>query len=276
MPNRPVLAATDFGARADRAIDRALMLGEQFGRPVKLIYALDHKTAETVDRAELDRQMEASLPAGAGEVEFLYPEGLPPVAIAAAADEQDAYMLVIGVARYNSIRDFLLGTSVDYVLRNTQRPVLVVKQRPSAPYGDIVAPTDFSKASRYAIERAAEMFPEAKFHIVHAYQIPFEAWQKAEYVHAEVREGEQEKLDEFVATLDLSDSIRATLTSSLLRGSTHQAVAKEISEYGCRLAVVGSHGESGFKHATIGSTTSALLESVTVDMMVVNTAGAES
>lgn len=72
----PIVAATDFSARADRAIDRAILLGEQLGQKVILAHAVDHKEAEVFDRASLDRQMRDVLPeglAGAARVQFTYP-----------------------------------------------------------------------------------------------------------------------------------------------------------------------------------------------------------
>lgn len=275
MTPGPILAATDFGARADRAVDRALMLGKQLQRDVALAHALDFKPEQSIDYAALDKKMASVLPEpDCDRVRFHYPEGSPPSAIAELAEAENAGIIVLGVARYNSLGDYFLGTAVDYVIRNTTRPVLVVKARAREDYRDIVVGTDFSSGSKFAFEQAAKLFPDATFHVVHGYQVPFKSWNRAKYVDDEVRGWSQDELDSFVASLDIDDAVRGRMTSALVRGNSDRAVNEEVERFGAQLVVVGSHGESGFRQAAIGSMTSALLLSTPVDTLVVNVANA--
>lgn len=272
----PIVVATDFSARADRAIDRAIMLGEQLGRPVILVHALDSNEAGASDRPRLDRQMRGVLPehmAGAERVEFRYPEGSAPQALAKAAEEAGAGLVLMGPARHNSLRDFLLGTAVDYTLRHCDQPVLIVKQRPHRPYGTIVVATDFSDPSARAFERALEWFPEAAFHLVHGCHVPFDAWQKGDYVRNELLREARGKMATFFDALPLDDARRKAVQTHVDIDSAFEMVNTIGAVHEADLVVLGSQGESGFRHATIGSTANALLTTTSIDTLMVTNRG---
>jgi nucleotide-binding universal stress UspA family protein len=182
--------------------------------------------------------------------------------------------LVLGPARYNALGDFFLGTAVDYILRNTTRPVLVVKNRANADYREIIAGTDFSPGSANAILTAASMFPDAKVHIVNAWHVPFQAFNKDAYVADEVEREHRRRMDDFLEGLALRNDRLGDATSELVRGSVIDALRKGLEPNPDALVVLGSHGESGFKQATIGSVTSDLLRYLDTDTLVVNAADA--
>lgn len=276
-----IIVATDFTSRADRAIDRALQLGRDTGRPLRFVHAIDPDTRKDHDRAELDRRMEQCVgypegtDQGSGPIEFAYPEGSPPAAIARECETQDCDMLLIGPARYNSLGDFFIGTAVDYVLRNTEKPVLVVKKRVREGYAEIIAGTDFSAASAHAIITAARLFPEAKIHICHAWHVPFEGFNRDGYVATEMEDEERAKLAKFVKLVAEREPRLAEASTGLLRGGAFQAVKDALAHHPDALVVVGSHGASGFRQATLGSNTSDMLRFLDADMLVVNTRAAE-
>lgn len=282
MTNPAILVATDFSSRADRAIDRALQLGRDTKSPVRFLYALEPGKSDTPTLEDLDRRMEQCVgypkgtDQGGGPIEYIYPEGSPPVAIAAACENSDAGMLLIGPARYNSFGDFFLGTAVDYVLRHTTKPVLIVKKRTREAYDQIVAGTDFSPGSAHAIIEAARMFPEAKVHISHAWHVPFEGFQRDGYVATETEGDEAKRLSEFAKQLAEREPRLADATTGLVRGGAFDAVKDGLNRYPNALVAVGSHGATGFRQATLGSNTSDILRFLDADILVVNTKGAAS
>ncbi len=270
----PIVAATDFSARADRAIDRAIMLGEQLGRKVVLAHALDHKQAAMFDQASLDRKMRDVLPEGLGgaaKVEFSYPEGAAPSALAQAASSHDASLVVMGPARHNSLIDYFLGTAVDYTLRHCDQPVLVVKQRPHRPYATILLATDYSKPSAKALEWAMAEFPEAEFHIAHGCHMPFQSLDQAVYSRDDVLAACRAGMRSFVEELSIADGAREKLITHVRIQDPYQIVRSVADQIGADLLVIGSHGESGFRHATIGSVANGLLSSAAIDTLVVKT-----
>ncbi|WP_338242520.1 universal stress protein [Aurantiacibacter hainanensis] len=263
----PIVAATDFSARADRAVDRAIMLAEELGNPVELIHAVEYAPGSTVDRPALDRAMRAVVPETGVEVSFAYPEGSVPAAIARHAEEHDVAMIVLGVARYNSVGDYFLGTAVDRVIRGTSKPVIVVKARPRESYGKILVATDFSDPSREALDWVAAKFPRARISLLHAYSVPFEAWNKASYVAEEIEKEAKARLEAVLD--DLPDAVTSRTIAHVIKGSLCQAVNQLVESEGIDLVAVGSQGETGFRHATIGSQAMSVLENAKVDTVVI-------
>jgi len=262
-----IVAATDFSARADRAVDRALLLGEQLGLGVELVHAIEYAPGSTLDKAALDQRMRDILPKTDARVNFSYPEGSVPAAIAGHAEDTDAALIVLGVARYNTVGDFFLGTAVDRVIRGTSKPVLVVKKRPHHGYGKILVATDFSDPSRRALDWAASTFGDAEIHLLHAFYVPFEAWNKAQYVADEIEEEARKKLSDLRE--ELPEEVRSRTSIHLVRGSLCSAVNEVSRREGIDLVAVGSQGETGFRHATIGSQASSVLENAEVDTLLI-------
>lgn len=178
-------------------------------------------------------------------------------------------MIVTGVARFNHLGDFFLGTAVDYVVRHAVSPVLVVKQRPHRMYEKVVIATDYSQCSLKALVTVAALFPEAELHLVHAYHVPYEAWLTSDEVKGYVKEEAQEELDAFVADPQISDVIRQRLNAKLSYGEVGGAIAREIEAIGADLVAIGTHGRSGFMQAMLGSTAEELLTFVRPDTSMV-------
>jgi nucleotide-binding universal stress UspA family protein len=72
------------------------------------------------------------------------------------------------------VLDVFIGTTAQRVQRLSPVPVLVVRQAPLYGYGRVLIATDFSAASVAAARAARRFFPEATFHVLHAYEAPFE------------------------------------------------------------------------------------------------------
>ncbi|MEL7687469.1 universal stress protein [Citromicrobium bathyomarinum] len=269
MTQHPILVATDFKPRSDRAVDRAVRLARETGRELVVVHAVEDEN-ETKTGPSLQDRVASVMPEDAGSYRCLFPEGSAPRAIAQAVEDEDAFCLVIGVARYNSVGDFFLGTAIDLLLRRSPYPVLIAKERPRTSYDHIVIGTDLSDASKRGVEAAVRMFPQAQLHLVHAFHVPYEAWQNAEYVRKELASAAQEQCDSFTAQLDVSPECREKMTMELVEGSPLTAINKTIRKYDAHLCALTSHGYGGWRQALIGSTVSDLLKTLTIDTLVIH------
>lgn len=263
----PIIATTDFHARADRAIDRAIALGKESGREVIVFHGRTLDPGKEEDAHTISTKIRSVLPHDAGEVQLATRIGHIPQNIAACADDNNADLIVMGVAKHNSLGDFILGTVVDDVIRRTPRPVLVVKQRPQKPYTRIAIATDFSVFSLAATEWAATFFPGAELHLMHAFHMPYQAWNNADYVAKELESYAKEEMQTFIG--DLPPAIAARVTTHIANGTVASAMNRLIASQGIDCVVLGSHGETGFRHAMIGSQANDLLTSVPVDTAIV-------
>ncbi|MBB5986448.1 universal stress protein [Sphingobium lignivorans] len=262
----PVLVATDLSARSDRAIDRALSLGAAWGKPVEVIHVVDPGEARQ-DHDALEAAVRAVLPDPAADVRILLPEGSAPAKIAEAG--QGAALIVTGVARTHSLGDYFLGTAVDYVVRHADTPVLVVKQRPHAPYARLLIASDLSDCSRAALITAVRLFPAAHVRLVHAYHVPYEAWLDSEEGHTQLLCEVERDVAQFLSHPDISTALRGRIEIDLRFGSTDGAIRRSLAEDRPDLVVLGTHGKSALAHAVIGRTAEALLSWVPVDTLMV-------
>ena len=267
MKSGPILAATDLTARSDRAVDRAFLLGEQFSRPVCVVHVIESDGEG--DAAEVEEKVRETMPQGSGETRVFIPAGEAPQQIARVAEECDAAIICVGPARFNSLCDFFLGTAVDYIAREAECPLLVVKQRPREPYDSVIFATDFSDNSRRALEKAASLFPDARFHLLHAFHVPYAAWNRAEYVGEELQLQEQSAMDDFIASLGEVAGLRGRVDGRVARGNLFQGIYEAAEEFGAKLVAFGTHGASEFRHATIGSVANELLTNLTLDSLII-------
>ena len=171
----------------------------------------------------------------------------------------DLGLIITGVARYNSVGDIFLGNPVDHLVQYARHPVLIVKQKPMRPYKNIVVATDFSDCSLFALNTAAELFPDTNLHLLHAYHEPYESWLKSEEVKIEVRSEEQALMDRFLAKRAIYDETFERLNASIEKGELGAVLQDKIEQTKSDLIVLGAHGRSGFSAATSGSKAKAIL-----------------
>lgn len=269
MPTAPIIVATDLSPRSDRAVDRAFHLGRQLSLPVKVVHVLSAEEHAGIDQGQLMGSVKSVLPDPEADVEILLPVGSPPQTIAKTAEVDGAQLVVVGPARFNQLGDYFLGTAIDYLVRHSKVPVLVVKQRPHCPYRRILFPSDFSDTSKSALLRIAQLFPDAQLHVVHAFHVPFEGWQKADYVKDETREEHQAELDLFLGDSEIGAVVGDRVQGQLGYGEIGRVVLDSIKTLVPDLVALGTHGSSGFRHATIGSNANAMLNWLEVDTLMV-------
>lgn len=268
MPDQlEILLASDFTARSDRPLDRALQLARELNARLVIAHVLERKEGgpddETIERLRRD------LPPEARDLELVVRTGSAPDVLAELAAQRGSDLLVTGVARFNSIRDYVLGTAVDHIVRNVDSPVLVVRRRAINPYAHMVVATDMSRYARTALVRAARLFPNASITLVHAFHVPYEGWFKSGDVKRHVREEATEGLDAILAHPDVA-AIADRIEIMADEGEPVRVVTRQLERTGAELLVLGTHGHSDLAHATIGSEAESLLKSVDVDVLMVN------
>lgn len=218
---------------------------------------------------DLASTVRSVLPDPDADVEILTPTGSAPQAIADAARAQNAGLIITGVARYNSVGDYVLGTAVEKIIGQAAAPVLVVKQRPHGPYRRLLCAVDFSDHSGQALATALRLFPDREVIVLHAFHVPFESRQKDAYVREETEANIQREFAVFLKKCSLTEQERQRLNIRLGYGGVGRVIQDEIDRSGVDLVVFGTHGRGGFRQATIGSIASRLLQAVRPDTLVV-------
>lgn len=266
---KPVLVATDLSARSDRATDRATFLAEQWGVRLIVLHALEPGSRLLAKPELAEQAIRATLPDPEADVDIVPAVGQAQALIVEAAASAGCGLIVTGMARFNPVGDYFIGTAVDHVVRHATAPVLVVKRRPHGPHTSVLVATDYSSCSRQALLTAARLFPDAAIHLVHACPLPSEGWLRSEEVKLEVIREAQTELDTFLHDPVIPDDVRGRINSRLGYGECDTVVLNTADEVGADLVVLGTNGRSGFVRAVIGSTAEELLRCVEADTLMV-------
>lgn len=273
---REILLASDFTARSDRPLDRAALLAGETGARLAIAHVLERaKDAATPEEVRaLEARLRADLPAGAAGAELVIDTGSAPEVLARIAAARGSGLIVTGVARYNSIGDYLLGTAVDHIVRHADVPVLVVRARPRGPYAKLLVVTDFSEVSRGALLFAAGLFPSAAIVLLHAFHVPFQGWLKSKDTGDDVREEHQGRMDAFLADAAIPPALRARIETVLDDGELNGVAMRAVARTGADLLVLGTRTRGEAAHAAAGSDAESLLSVAGIDVLMVRVGAA--
>lgn len=202
--------------------------------------------------------------------------GDPAEEIAAQAAARSIDLVVVGRHRRRPIADMFKGTTVERLLRQVRRPVLVVNKRSQLPCRRMFIPIDFSDASTVSIRFAASLFPEEALHLFHAYTGPFQDYiaaltltfsraEKAKFAGS-LGEHAEQAMARFIDSLGLNPG---RIAATVRNGHTAALIKEELERQEVDLLVMGTHARSGIARALIGSVAEAALNSSNCNILVV-------
>lgn len=288
---QPILAATDFSPQAELAVARAAALARACQRPLHLLHACNDFTWSNL-RALLRQppgyDLEGALGARLRAIaDDLAGQGLPAVGsavvvgrasagIVARARELDAGLVVLGAHGEGLGRELALGGTAIKTLRASPCPVLVVRADPARPYARILVGTDFSEASTRALRTALDLFPAARFGVVHAHGTPHAgnlrrlagaAAEDVEHFLDQAREASARNLAAFIVDADYRAA--GGVEGISREGHAAGVLLEEAGRTGADLVVVGKHGRSALDERLMGSVTLNVLHHAPCDVLLV-------
>jgi nucleotide-binding universal stress UspA family protein len=297
-----ILVASDFSTRADYALARAMQLAGQHGAELLALHVIEPVRAsapaedwlwpsdefpETLERdleaeaqAELERRVGA-LPGAANiraRIETRF--GTSYHEIIGLARAQNVDLVVVGAHGRAYLRDLLLGTTAERVVRKGDRPVLVVKMPCNQAYRRVLASVDFSDTSKEAIRFSTRVAPKAQLELLHAYEIWFEgklrdsgmseeqilAW------HQQYEQQAREELKVFAHDCKLDPAAVRFLVRQGYPGTT---IARAVIDQRADLIAIGTRGLSGIRYVLLGSVAEHVLREAPADVLVARPAAAE-
>ena len=278
-PPRTIVLATDLSARCDRAFDRAVSLARRWDAELIALTVVEADAAaqhreplpawrRKATAAELaQRQLRADL-AGVGiRAGSRIAHGEVASAILEAAADSGAGLIVTGLSRDETLGRFSAGDTVDRLARRAGVPLLVVRKRAHGDYRRIVAASDFSDASRRALETAASWFDAAVLTLLHTYDPPYANLMERSTMREDFRAVAVEDCERFTATL--APPLRARLATRVEFGAPEDLLNDYAIESDSDLAVLGSHGRSALYDIMIGSVARRVLEQTAIDVLLV-------
>ena len=290
-----ILVATDFSERADSAVQRAALLAASHGVTLELlhvIYDLPLTRAKRVLTAMPDglenqimKPVSEHLEQLAGKlrkqhnisVETNIITGRPATAIAERTGASPAIdMIAIGPHRKAMLRNAIMGTTAQNLVRTAGCNTLVVKNEPRGDYKRVLVPVDFSDHARQAVIEALRIAPDASIHVEHVFEVPYEhyalygaiAEDAAESVRSASEQQAREDMDEFMQRL-APEIGRREVHAEVHPGYPAADIDRRAEELDADLIVMGAFGQSDITYALLGSVTVSVMLNSPRDLLAI-------
>ena len=295
-----ILCPVDFSDPSRRALNYAVALSRWYGAPLTILHA--HATAPVFEftapfgslgapplmrqdrgieepAAELRRFMG---PANdASPTEIVVERGDAASEILRQAIERKADLIVMGTHGRTGLRQVLLGSVTEKIIRNASCPVLVVPPHAAdvgsaaAVFKRIVHATDFSKASSVALTCALALAKEAdaRLTLLHAiefpqalHDIPLPRGSEVDQQHALA---EAEYLRRLRALVPAQARMYCTVAARVSEGKPARAILRVADEEQADLIVLGVQGRGTVELLVFGSNAHAVIREARCPVLVV-------
>ncbi len=282
---KKIVLATDLSARSDRALDRAAQLARQWNAALIIVHALEKPQITPSWWSQLEdipswrrpadpataiaEQIRRDAQADIGEFDIRVSEGDPADVVMEVARQEQADLIVLGIARNETLGRMMLGNTTEHLVRKSPVSILVVKNRPHAPYQHILAGTDFTEESRFGLVMAAQMFPDATLALMHAFEMPYRSLMTDSKLSRDFSAMEKETIKAFIDESGLPEKARQRIVPMIEHGSPPVMLSKYATERGADLTVIGAYSRNLTFHLLIGGTARRIVDAVPSDVLVV-------
>jgi nucleotide-binding universal stress UspA family protein len=204
--------------------------------------------------------------------------GKPAKAIVDHAADRRADLIVMGRRGRSGVRERLLGSITERVLRRSGPPVLAVPEGDvdddtGTAYGNVLVTTDGSDLAAESGPYAADLARRfgAALHVLNAVDIQAEAGVfdaggvDREYIERLERRGEK-YVDDLLADLDTTD---LDVHEAVIRGPAPDVITEYVADTGVDLVVMSSEGQSNLAGQQLGTVAGRVLRDVGQPVLVV-------
>jgi nucleotide-binding universal stress UspA family protein len=196
--------------------------------------------------------------------------GSPEGKILEIAAREKVDMIVAGRRRHVPVDEVYLSGTTMGVLRRTSRPVMVYRHGLEVPvdnkFESILFATDFSEASRHAMEFVKSLYGATKTVDI-AHVLTEDAFK-----HHSREEVEAAEESYHARMKEMADELRATgfkVFTHLQTGTAIHEMLHTSLDYSCTSIVMGTTGKSGFKEVWLGSVSHRVVEQANVSVILV-------
>lgn len=284
QPPSRLLLATDLSVRCDRALDRAVQLAGEWCAELDIVTVVEAQERPdplavltwppVVDAARrlhlARRQLERDAKGLVLPARLHVAYGEPARAIGRTAADQACGLIVVGMARHDSFGRSLLGSTIEQLARTVPQPVLVVRNRVHGDYRRVLVATDFSAASRHALQVAVRLFADYDLTLYHAYTVPYARLADqppgCESLRQSIEDGE---CAAFLADCELPEEVRLRLRVVFEGKGLEMALGRYVRDHDVDLAILGTQGRSGLMNVLLGSAAARLLAWLPCDTLIV-------
>jgi nucleotide-binding universal stress UspA family protein len=190
------------------------------------------------------------------------------------AEKLHAALIIIGISNLRSLRERVIGSTADRVIRTSCISVLVIKRSGKAPYRRIVAAIDFSTQAEAAVTAPSALLPHARLKLVHVTDIPLQFQQAllqtgtseedlAQYRRARLGHS-RERLDRLANRLLKCGNYDV----EILEGKPATMLVRLSRSRGVDVIAMGAHGRGVILQFFLGSVAQKLLRDAACDLLI--------
>ena len=297
MPSlRRIVAATDFSAFSERAVQRAARIAKQHQAEMHLLHVvrpLDLYPSLTLTPDEfghsdqdLQQAEQTRLDVLAAALSKQFGIRIHPVTrigrahteIAAYAQEVSADLVVSGSRGESTLMDLFLGSTASRLLRVAACPVLIVKKPADEAYRKVLAAVDFSPVSAAVVSHAISLADGAQVEALHVLGSEVEQrLRKAKFVRVDItdwltrlRADAEKQLDALLGPVEKG----APVGRLVQPGFPPAAICQCIEEGHVDLVVLGRHGYGGgLQDWLLGSVSKDVAYAAACDVLLIGPGG---
>ncbi len=310
MPGyQKILAATDFSPHAEAAVRQGIWLAQRSGARLVVAHVLTDVT-----RALLDASSAARSELLQGDVEVfqrevrrasderlkqlvgsLAPAGLdvrcetllgePFVEIIHAVQAEGHDLVLTGTRGLSGWKRLLVGSMATRLVRKCPATVWVVRGERASPPQAILATTDFSDASRRAVEQALWLAAQSAatlyvLHVIDERDSPDDAFEKLaaatsrQSLRRRIRGQAKQRLQAFIDQLTPGEAAgNVTIEPRLSWGTPWREIVRLARNLKTDLVAMGTVGRSGIQGLLLGNTAEKVLSMCETSILSVKPAG---
>lgn len=284
-----VLVGVDFSRNGDAALKRAFALPLAQGAAVSIVHVLprnlpgsfpanvEEQAKRSVEKLQLRAQKmaeRAKRPDLLVRAELV--RGTPWEQLAKLCQADSVDLVILGRHGTSTMREQLLGSTAERLVRAVNVPVLIVQERSARAYKRPLFALDFAQESHAVLDVGLRMVPQVrqKVTLVHAYEHGYDlVLRQVNASAAKIREYRQQAMrdakvraDQFLA---LWQNSGFEFDIQLEGEDARISIPRAAEEHEADLLVVGTHGRTGAARFFLGSVAEAVLRNASCDVLVV-------
>lgn len=269
--------AARFGRELAKRYDAHIDVLHAFEKKSRLRDVTGERNQKEQGREILDEIAELTTESGV-ETDTHLAEGQSHKSIADHVEKNDIDLVVMGRHNRSGLGERLLGTVTDRVLRRTSTPVLTIPRKNSEnttdiKYENILITTDGSENAERAAPYGANIAQNVggSLHLLNVADVQaragvFDAGGVTDEFIKQLETEGQEAIERLAQHID-ADAV--AVQSSVVRGTSHEAINEYVTENSVDLIVIASEGKSNLASQSLGSVTDHVLQAVNVPVLVV-------
>lgn len=224
-----------------------------------------------IERVQRQRVLEQAQSLGLEDAQIRVRAGLPDFVIMDVASLTDADLVVVGAVTANNRAARVLGSTAEHVVRESDRPVLVIRQPMKLPLKRILAPVDLSPSSadafRCGMRMLAPLSASGPIDIDVLFVLTPEHARHGR--GADLGELDRMAKEELMGLLEASDlPAGMNAKARVTQGEPSREILLELEAGEYDLTVVGTRGEGGIRRL-FGSTTRALVHRANSNLLLI-------